>query len=125
MSERETPAYVPGDTIVVEIRIGHSMNIDEMYARFCHEDRTYEDRGMFLEKAELEHRNDVEGGGDTLARFTLLVEAKHYPGEYQLRELLVDTWGGKRLTPDEVPDVRFRIEEEPLDGLRVFYAHIR
>ena len=61
MSERETPAYVPGDTIVVEIRIGHSMNIVEVYARFCHEDRTYEDRGMFLEKAELEHRNDVEG----------------------------------------------------------------
>ena len=61
MSERETPAYVPGDTIVVEIRIGHSMNIDEMYARFCHEDRMHEDHGMFLEKAELEHRNHVEG----------------------------------------------------------------
>ncbi len=85
----------------------------------------HEDQGMFLEKAELEHRNHVEGGGDTLARFTLLVEAKHYLGAYRLRELLVDTWGGKRLTPDEVPDVHFRIEEEPLDVLRVFYAEIR
>ncbi len=94
---------------MVEIRIGHSMNIDEVYARFCHEDRTHEDSVMFLERAELEHRNDVEGGGDTLARFTLLVEAKHYAGDYRLRELLVDTWGGKRLTLDEVPDVRFRI----------------
>ena len=125
MSEPETPAYVAGDAIVVEIRIGHSMNIDEMYARFCHEDHTHEDHGMFLEKAELEHRSDVEGGGDTLARFTLLVKAKHYTGEYRLRELLVDTWGGKRLTPDEVPEVRFRIEEEPLKVLRVFYAQIR
>jgi hypothetical protein len=61
LSERETPAYVPGDTIVVEIRIGHSMNIDKVYARFCHEDRTHEDSVMFLERAELEHRNEVEG----------------------------------------------------------------
>jgi len=131
----EVREYVPGDRIEVELTVEHDFKLKGVAARFEHEEATPDSPDSYridlktptsggrrrahppiIQQTE---RHSTPPGATSRVTLETKVDREQTPGEYRCTRVQTRGPGGSPISFEQVPDIRFRVVEEPVERPRV------